>query len=150
MVRNKSIEKILFLSFLFQWIPYRLQHIDLSYNRIPVITKEIKIGTKHLLSLNVSHNILNNIRKGNHTSKYQNEQNLIHKTPFHGGYLLQFTYFLDTLSNLTSLQVLDVSGNSLLDKVFIDEDNGTSIFGHLPNLTHLYLQDNRFTQVFSL
>ena len=55
----------------------------------------------------------------------------------------------DTLSNLTSLQVLDVSGNSLLDKVFIDEDNGTSIFGHLPNLTHLYLQDNRFTQVFS-
>ena len=58
--------------------------------------------------------------------------------------------FSDTLSNLTSLQVLDVSGNSLLDKVFIDEDNGTSIFGHLPNLTHLYLQDNRFTQVFSL
>ena len=42
---------------------------------------------------------------------------------------------------------MDISGNSLLDKVFIDEDNGTSIFGHLPNLTHLYLQDNRFTQV---
>ena len=56
-------------------------------------------------------------------------------------------FLLDTISNITSLQILDISGNSLLDKVFIDEDNGTSIFGHLPNLTHLYLHDNRFTQV---
>ena len=51
---------------------------------------------------------------------------------------------------MTSLQVLDISGNSLLDKVFIDEDNGTSLFGHLPNLTQLYMQDNRFTKVIDL
>ena len=63
------------------------------------------------------------------------------------GLVISSSFFLDTISNITSLQVLDISGNSLLDKVFIDEDNGTSIFGHLPNLTHLYLQDNRFTQV---
>ena len=48
---------------------------------------------------------------------------------------------------MTTLEVLDISGNSLLDKVFINEDNGTSLFGHLPNLTKLYLQDNRFTKV---
>ena len=62
-------------------------------------------------------------------------------------YINTFYSILGTISNLTSLHSLDISGNSLLDKVFVDEDNGTSMFGHLPNLTHLYMNDNRFTKV---
>ena len=62
-------------------------------------------------------------------------------------YINTFYSFIGTISNLTSLHSLDISGNSLLDKVFVDEDNGKSMFGHLPNLTHLYINDNRFTKV---
>ena len=49
-----------------RWIPYKLESVDLSYNRLPVITNEITRGTKHLKHLNVSYNILNNIRAGTH------------------------------------------------------------------------------------
>ena len=47
-----------------KWIPYRLEHVDLSHNQMPVLTKEILVGTKHLKYLNVSGNILNDVRKG--------------------------------------------------------------------------------------
>ncbi|KAJ8895326.1 hypothetical protein PR048_000651 [Dryococelus australis] len=45
------------------WIPYRLRHVDLSYNVMPVLTFDITVGTKKLEVLNVSHNMLNEIRK---------------------------------------------------------------------------------------
>lgn len=46
------------------WIPYRLAEIDLSYNRMPVLSKEILIGTKKVRSLSLRGNSLNEIRKG--------------------------------------------------------------------------------------
>lgn len=47
-----------------KWVPYHLEKVDLSHNVMPVLTKEILIGTKHLRYLNVSHNIINDIRPG--------------------------------------------------------------------------------------
>ena len=47
-----------------KWIPYRLQWVDLSHNHMPVLTKELLIGTKHLRHLNVSANMLNDVRDG--------------------------------------------------------------------------------------
>ena len=46
------------------WIPYRLADIDLSYNRIPVVTKKILIGTKKLKRLNLRGNMISEIRQG--------------------------------------------------------------------------------------
>ena len=47
-----------------KWIPYRLEHLDLSHNNMPVITKEMLVGTKYLKYLNISYNILTDIREG--------------------------------------------------------------------------------------
>ena len=47
-----------------RWVPYKLTHIDLSHNVMPVLTREILTGTKHLQYLNVSYNMLADIRKG--------------------------------------------------------------------------------------
>ena len=47
-----------------KWIPYRLEYLDLSYNNMPVITKEMLVGTKYLKYLNISYNILTDIRAG--------------------------------------------------------------------------------------
>ena len=51
---------------------------------------------------------------------------------------------LDVLNNLTSLEVLSMSGNSLEDKIFFDEGHS---FGYLPNLTVLELDNNKFTKL---
>ena len=54
-----------------KWIPYKLEEVDLSHNRMPVLTDGILRGTRHLKRLNVSHNIINDVRKyvlGNLTS----------------------------------------------------------------------------------
>lgn len=47
-----------------QYIPYNLKYLDLSYNQMPVMTYDITFGTKKLLSLNVSHNQINELRRG--------------------------------------------------------------------------------------
>jgi len=46
------------------WVPYRLSDVDLSYNRIPVVTKKILIGTKKLKRLNLRGNKILEIREG--------------------------------------------------------------------------------------
>ncbi|CAB3223097.1 unnamed protein product [Arctia plantaginis] len=53
------------------WIPYRLQEIDLSYNDIPVVTYDLTVGAKKVKKLNLSGNIINEVRNnvlGNLTS----------------------------------------------------------------------------------
>lgn len=60
-----------------KWIPYRLEYLDLSYNQMPVLTKEILRGTKHLKYLNVSHNMLNDVRRGNLTLTLNHTQSLM-------------------------------------------------------------------------
>lgn len=45
------------------WVPYRLEHIDLSHNLIPVLTFDVTFGTKKVKFFNVSHNSINEIRK---------------------------------------------------------------------------------------
>ena len=54
-----------------RWIPYKLEEVNLSHNRMPVLTSGLLHGTKHLKRLNISHNIINDVRKyvlGNLTS----------------------------------------------------------------------------------
>lgn len=46
-----------------QYIPYRLEYIDLSYNDLPVLTKDITIGTRKTKQLNLAHNFINDIQK---------------------------------------------------------------------------------------
>ena len=46
------------------YIPYRLREVDLSYNMMPVLTHDITMGTKKVEVLNVSYNMINEIRKG--------------------------------------------------------------------------------------
>lgn len=50
----------------------------------------------------------------------------------------------DVLSNMSSLEVLSMSGNKLEDKIFLKEGHS---FGFLPNLTELELDRNKFTQL---
>lgn len=47
-----------------QYIPYNLKYLDLSYNQMPVLTYDITFGTKKLLKLNLSHNSINELRRG--------------------------------------------------------------------------------------
>ncbi|CAH2988165.1 unnamed protein product [Chilo suppressalis] len=71
------------------WIPYRLQEVDLSHNEIPVITLDLTFGTKKLKKLNLSGNIINDVRShvlGNLTSleildlSYNNLKDLVSRT----------------------------------------------------------------------
>uniref|UniRef100_A0A336JWN3 CSON011490 protein n=1 Tax=Culicoides sonorensis TaxID=179676 RepID=A0A336JWN3_CULSO len=48
-----------------QWFAYKLRHLDLSYNVMPILTNDITIGTQNLEYLNLSHNVLQEIRLGN-------------------------------------------------------------------------------------
>ncbi|CAH0383315.1 unnamed protein product [Bemisia tabaci] len=48
----------------FPSIPYtkfKIKRVDLSYNTIPVMTTDMKFGTSTIISLNLSHNIINEI-----------------------------------------------------------------------------------------
>jgi len=47
-----------------QYIPYNLRNLNLSYNRMPVLTYDITFGTKKLFKLDVSHNQINDLRRG--------------------------------------------------------------------------------------
>jgi hypothetical protein len=53
------------------WVPYRLREVDLSYNVMPVLTYDITVGTRRMEVLNVSHNILNEIRHSEYTLNEQ-------------------------------------------------------------------------------
>ncbi|KAG8231119.1 hypothetical protein J437_LFUL010445 [Ladona fulva] len=44
------------------YVPYRLRSIDLSYNAMPALTAELNVGTSRVQVLNVSHNLINEIR----------------------------------------------------------------------------------------
>lgn len=52
-----------------QYIPYRLQEIDLSYNEIPVLTYDLAFGTRKVKFLNISHNQINEIRQSEYSTK---------------------------------------------------------------------------------
>lgn len=64
---NLSHNKIAFLSRKTlpndPWIPYKLKHLDLSYNVMPVLTFDMTFGGRKLVSLNLSHNNINEIRR---------------------------------------------------------------------------------------
>lgn len=121
-----------------RWTPYKVQEIDLSYNMMPVLTQGILIGTKHLKKLNISHNILNDVRKyvlGNLTSLESLDMSYNKLTesklrsdrwggPFNG-VLNNLTYFSLAHNDLYSipskliaefpmLKTLDLSGNDLI------------------------------------
>lgn len=46
------------------YVPYKLTEIDLSYNKMPVLTFDIVFGTSKVEKLNLSHNSIADIRKG--------------------------------------------------------------------------------------
>ncbi|KAG7166922.1 toll-like receptor Toll6-like 3 [Homarus americanus] len=45
-----------------KWIPYNVQTVDMSYNNMPVLHKNLLIGLQKVKHINVSHNFLNEIR----------------------------------------------------------------------------------------
>ena len=57
--------------------------------------------------------------------------------------LITYSTFTGTLENLTTLEILDISGNGLVDKVLDD----VRVFGTQVNLTHLSMHSNRFTRL---
>merc|ERR1719285_1180222 len=117
-----------------RWIPYKLEEIDLSFNTMPVLTGGLLRGTSHVKYLNVSHNILNDIRKdvlGNMTSlqvldlSYNELTDGAVKVDRWGAPLKNLSYLnlaYNQLYNLPSsyfsqfdaLKSLDVRGNNLL------------------------------------
>ncbi|KPI96732.1 Chaoptin [Papilio xuthus] len=46
------------------WVPYRLRVVDLSHNRLPVLTADLAHGTRTLLRLRLDHNYIDDIRHG--------------------------------------------------------------------------------------
>uniref|UniRef100_A0A0A9XJQ4 Leucine-rich repeats and immunoglobulin-like domains protein 3 n=1 Tax=Lygus hesperus TaxID=30085 RepID=A0A0A9XJQ4_LYGHE len=44
--------------------PYKLREVDLSFNVMPVVTFDLTYGTRKLEVLNLSHNAINEVRKG--------------------------------------------------------------------------------------
>jgi len=117
-----------------KWIPYALEEVDLSYNTMPVLTKGLLHGTQHLRVLNVSSNILNDVRPGvlGNMSKlevldlsYNQLQDGTLRADRWGGVLKNLTYlnlaFNDLynipakyLTQFKSLKTLDVRGNDLI------------------------------------
>uniref|UniRef100_A0A1B0GJZ8 Uncharacterized protein n=2 Tax=Lutzomyia longipalpis TaxID=7200 RepID=A0A1B0GJZ8_LUTLO len=46
------------------YVPYRLAKINLSHNKLPLITKDITFGTKKVTHLNISHNAISSFLPG--------------------------------------------------------------------------------------
>jgi Leucine-rich repeat (LRR) protein len=46
------------------YVPYKLSDIDLSYNSMPVVTFDLVFGTSKVQKLNLAHNSISDIRKG--------------------------------------------------------------------------------------
>ena len=45
------------------WIPYRLKEVDFSYNSLAVLNYDLTLGMKKVISLNLSHNAITDIRR---------------------------------------------------------------------------------------
>lgn len=46
------------------YFPYKLREVDLSYNSMPVVTFDLVFGTSRVEKLNLSHNVIADVRKG--------------------------------------------------------------------------------------
>nr|XP_029727427.1 LOW QUALITY PROTEIN: toll-like receptor 6 [Aedes albopictus] len=46
------------------YIPYRLRKVNLSYNTMSIVTHDLKLGTKTVTDLNLSHNNIKDVRPG--------------------------------------------------------------------------------------
>eukprot|EP00088_Acartia_fossae_P001194 TRINITY_DN10452_c0_g1_i2.p1 TRINITY_DN10452_c0_g1~~TRINITY_DN10452_c0_g1_i2.p1 ORF type:complete len:750 (-),score=93.28 TRINITY_DN10452_c0_g1_i2:158-2113(-) len=117
-----------------RWIPYRLEEIDLSFNTMPVVTTGMLHGTKHVKYLNLSHNILNDIRMkvlGNMTNlqvldlSYNQLQDgavredrwgmpLTNMTHLNLAYNKLYNIPAKYFAKFKALKVLDVRGNDLI------------------------------------
>lgn len=113
------------------YIPYRLREIDLSFNEMPVITYDFAFGTHKVKTLNLSHNLINEVRR----SKF-NDRMIRRNIKF-----INFCFFEDVLSNLTQLETLDLSFNELQAL----ESDGYN-FSFPENLTRLYISNNKLTR----
>ncbi len=89
-----------------KWVPYRVEWVDLSHNEMPVLTKELLIGTKHLVHLNVSHNMLNDIRRG----VISNLTNL-EELDLSGNFLTDKVLTDDRVGHLPNMTVLRLASN---------------------------------------
>ncbi|XP_055377992.1 toll-like receptor 3 [Condylostylus longicornis] len=133
------------------YIPYKLNHVDLSYNKIPILTFDLTYGTRKLKYLNISNNLILDIRKyiiGNLTSLeiLDLSNNRIEDLVTEHGFeklprnltqiYLQnneiFNIPFNEFENLTQLQILNLESNKLktFPQQLIDKlnDNGTFIY----------------------
>ena len=114
------------------WIPYRLAEIDLSYNQLTVLTKELLIGTKKVKILSLRANQINEIRPG---IQFNNSSHQL---------LIIIYYFIECFpgifGNMTALQELDLSMNQLTHLA-------KGLISPLPNLTRLDLSSNLFVEI---
>ncbi|XP_046683240.1 chaoptin isoform X2 [Homalodisca vitripennis] len=136
-----------------QWVPYRLKHLDLSFNVMPVLTYELTFGTRKLISLNISHNMITEIRKsvlGNLTSLevLDLSNNLIDDLTAQNVFVLpsQLTYLslaynslhafpLNSILKTHTLKHLDLRYNQL--EQFYNE-----LLPMIRNGTHIYYNGN--------
>uniref|UniRef100_A0A2S2R5K6 Chaoptin n=1 Tax=Sipha flava TaxID=143950 RepID=A0A2S2R5K6_9HEMI len=111
------------------YTPSYLESIDISYNEIPIVTKDITIGTSKVKYLNLSHNSIDEIRPGvlgNLTSLQ----------------VLDLSYNnLETLKKVgnmpTNMSVLLMSNNKLTKL-------SKEIISFVPNLKYLDVENNLF------
>lgn len=134
-----------------QYIPYQLQNIDLSYNKLSVLTKDLTYGTQKVKSLNISHNLITDIKPhviGNLTDvevldlSYNDIEDLTHeeakfKFPSNATHLFlqnnKIARILDeSFKNLTNIKEINLSNNELttFSPTFVDKmkQNSTKIY----------------------
>ncbi|KAI5735419.1 hypothetical protein M8J77_018014 [Diaphorina citri] len=117
-----------------QYYKYKLEHIDLSYNSIPVLSFDFTFGTKDIKLFNLSHNQINEVRRyviGNFTYLHILDLSYNEISNLHEPHVFKLP------SNLTKLDL----SNNLLSSVPVKEILNTT------QLEELNLEHNKFTQI---
>lgn len=113
-----------------QWVPYRLQEIDLSYNELPILSYDLAFGTHKVIKMNISHNQITEVRRS---------KQIILNFPFLC--YLSLISISDVIANWTRLEVLDLSYNELTDLL-----SGETELTVPENVTKLYLAGNHLLE----
>lgn len=135
-----------------QWYKYKLEHIDLSYNSIPVLTFDFTFGTKDIKLFNLSHNQINEIRRyvlGNISSLHVLDLSYNEISNLHEPYVFKLPSnltHLDLSHNLiSSVPAKEILNTTHLVDLNFEHNKITHIpteFYSLLNRTQLHYADN--------